>query len=317
MSARECIRAACIVAAFASAVASAGIAVAMEPDGSLAPHAIADGVWVIEGRREHFTRANGGDIVNTGIIATRDGAVVIDTGPSKRYGDAQRAAVRAVTGGDVARVYVTHAHPDHFLGGQAYADVPMQALPGTAAAIAANGETLTQNLYLLVGDAMYGTVPVTPRGDVTAGEVDIGGRRLRLIALSGHTTSDLVVFDVDSGVLFAGDLVFFDRAATTPDADIDVWLGALDALQLLPFRVLVPGHGPPVRDASAIAQTRDYLQWLRTTLQDAAARGLDINEAMAIAAPERFRRLAVLEAEWRRSVMHLYPAIEADSLPVR
>lgn len=281
------------------------------------PQRVADGVYVLEGAREHFSRANVGDIANTGFIATPAGAVVIDTGASLRYGQAQRAAVRATTGADAVQVYITHAHPDHFLGNQAYADVPVQALPAAAERIAQRGDQLAQNLYLLVGSAMAGTavqapgaLPV-PMPDAVA----FGGRRLQLIALQGHSAADLAVFDEATGTLFAGDLVFFERAPTTPDADLPTWLAALDRLARLPVRVLVPGHGPVVRGAEAIAQTRDYLRWVQRTLAEAAAQGLDMNEAMRLQAPERLRRLAVLQAEWQRTVMHLYPAFEAGSLP--
>lgn len=300
---------------------------------SLRPKRIADGVWYFEGAREHFTRANGGNIVNTGFIETTGGAVVIDSGPSLRYGQAQRKAIREATGRDVQRVYITHAHPDHFLGSQAYEGLLVEALAPTVRVIQRDGEALTQNLYLLVGGAMSGTVPrapspltglgpgatsapgMSPRlGDATT--VEIGERKLRLIALAGHTAADLAVFDERTGTLFAGDLVFFERAPTTPNADLDVWLAALAQLQALPYKVLVPGHGPVVSDDTAIAQTRAYLEWIRDTLTTAAAEGLDMNEVMRARAPERLKRLAVLEEEWQRTVMHLYPAIEEGSLPV-
>ena len=293
------------------------------------PQQIADGVWVLEGAREHFTRANGGNIVNTGFIDTPAGVVVIDSGPSLRYGKGQREAAERLTGHAVSRVYITHAHPDHFLGSQAYEGIPVEALAPTARTIQRDGESLTQNVYLLVGGAMSGTVPRAPtalpqlnipatpgtsprQGD--AATVDFGGRKLRLIALAGHTSADLAIFDELTGTLFAGDLVFFERAATTPNADINVWLAALEQLQALPYKVLVPGHGPVVRDAAAIEQTRDYLTWVRDTLTAAAAEGLDMNELMRTRAPERMRRLAVLEQEWQRTVMHLYPATEELSL---
>lgn len=284
-----------------------------------APQRVADGIYVLEGAREHFSRANGGDIANTGFIATPAGAVVIDTGASLRYGQAQRAAVRAATGHDAVQVYITHAHPDHFLGSQAYADLPVHALPATAARIAQNGDQLAQNLYLLVGSAMAGTAVHAPAAlpSPPPAVATFGGRRLQLIALQGHSGADLAVFDEATGSLFAGDLVFFERAPTTPDADITAWLAALERLAQLPLRVLVPGHGPVVRGPEAIAQTRDYLRWVQATLREAAAQGLDMNEAMRLQAPERLRRLAVLQAEWQRTVVHLYPAVEADSLPQR
>lgn len=277
-----------------------------------APQRVADGVWMLEGARAHFSRANGGDIANTGFIATPAGTVVIDTGPSLRYGQAQRAAARAATGRDVVQVYLTHAHPDHFLGSLAYADVPVQALAETAERIAVGGDALAQNLFRLLGSAMAGTAIHAPTA-LTPGAVDVGGRRLLLLALRGHSGADLAVFDEATGTLFAGDLVFFERAPTLPDADIAQWLAALDRLAQLPVRVLVPGHGPVVRGPQAIGQTRDYLRWARDALRDAAARGLDMHEAMRLQAPERLRRLAVLREEWHRTVQQRYPAVEEET----
>ena len=297
--------------------ALASTAFAADPGLPAAPQRLADGVWVFEGARAPFSRDNGGNIVNTGFIETAEGVVLIDPGPSLRYAQAQRDAIRAATGKDVIRVYITHAHPDHFLGTLAYEGIPVLALAETAAAIRDDGEGLAANLYLLVGGAMAGTRPVTPQVLDATGPVDVGGRRLRLLAMHGHTGADLAVLDEASGVLFAGDLVFFERAPTTPNADIDDWLAALDQLQAVGFKTLVPGHGPPVHGGEAIMQTRSYLQWVRATLTDAAARGLDMNEVLREPLPERFRSLGVLDEEWRRTVSHLYPKIELEALPVR
>ncbi|MGQ0620130.1 MAG: quinoprotein relay system zinc metallohydrolase 1 [Panacagrimonas sp.] len=283
-------------------------------DYQLKPTPIADGVYLFEGNTEHFTRDNGGNIVNTGFIVTDAGAVVIDTGPSRRYGEQMRAAVTQQTGKGIAQVFITHAHPDHFLGNQAYANDPIAALPSTALAIANIGDDLAANLYRLVGGWMEGTEALAPKLEAKAGEVSIGSRRLRLIALNGHTDADLAVYDEKTRTLFSGDLVFFNRTLTTPNADLAHWLSALDQLERLDFAVLVPGHGPVVKDKTAIAQTRAYLLWLRNALEQAAAQGLDQNEAMQIQVPPEFARLAVFRPEFERSVVHLYPKIEIETL---
>lgn len=284
-------------------------------DDHLAPTRVADGVYFFEGKREHFSRDNGGNIVNTGFIQTPQGTVVIDTGPSRLYGEAMRARI-AKTVGDprVAAVYLTHAHPDHFLGNQAFADVPIYAAEATRNTIRELGDVFADALYRLVGAPMAGTVAQAPDQRAVAGPRDFGGRMLDIHILSGHAEADLVVLDRQSGTLFAGDLVFFERALTTPSADIAIWLQALDTLQALPFTKLVPGHGPLVTDASAIAQTRDYLSWLRSSLHSAARAGLDIPEVLRLTPPDRFAQLAVLEAEYERSVVHLYPDIELEYL---
>ena len=289
-------------------------AVAAPFDYALQPQAVAEGVYVLEGRNEHFSRANGGNILNTGFIATGAGAVVVDSGPSRRYGEQQRALLARQGLGEVARVYVTHAHPDHFLGNQAYEIDTIAALPATTRAIQTLGEDLAANLYRMVGGWMEGTEAVAPGALAAGGETVIGGRRLRLVALQGHTDADLAIYDEASRTLFAGDLVFFERAATTPNADIGQWLVALDHLDTIEFARLVPGHGPVVKDHAAIVQTRGYLRWLRDSLRKAAAQGMDLNEAMQIPVPDGYAKLAVFGEEFQRSVVHLYPPMELETL---
>lgn len=282
----------------------------------LQPRKVAEGVYALIGERENFSRENGGNIVNTGFIIGESGVIVIDSGPSKAYGEQQRAAIAKLTAKPVVQILLTHAHPDHVLGSQAYADVPVFALPGTTTTLTRSGDALLGNLYRLVGDAMLGTELRLPDAVAADSALTVAGRRLRLIAGRGHTDADLMVLDQATGTLFSGDLVFFQRALTTPDADIPVWLATLDAIQGLDVRTLVPGHGPVTDDRLGIEQTRDYLQWLRDSLQGAARRGLDMPEVLKLAIPERFQSLAVLATEYERSVTHLYPAYELNTLPI-
>ncbi len=294
--------------------AMASGAMAADFDYGLKPVEVAPGTYVFEGRTEDFSVRNGGNIVNTGFIVTSAGVVVIDTGPSRRYGQQMRAAIGRITRQPVVRVFNTHHHPDHFLGNQGYADVGIEALPETVQAIGREGKALTENMYRLNGDWMRDTEALAPRALDGVGSASVGDHRLKLVPRRGHTAGDLAVFDETTGVLFAGDLVFYNRAATTPHADLAEWQKSLDALERMPFKVLVPGHGPVVRDARAIAQTRDYLAWLAATLRQAAERGLDMNEVMALPLPERFKDIALTDIEYRRSVTHLYPALEQAAL---
>lgn len=86
----------------------------------------------------------------------------------------------------------------------------------------------------------------------------------------GHTGSDLVLVDLDSGVAFVGGLAFAERIPTTPHANIPQWLDSLDQLEadlraVLPgnrLRQVVPSHGPVRANAPALQQTREYLTWL-------------------------------------------------------
>ncbi|WP_049339089.1 quinoprotein relay system zinc metallohydrolase 1 [Stutzerimonas stutzeri] len=281
----------------------------------LQPQPLAEGVWLLEGSTANFDKANGGNIVNTGFIVTDSGVVVIDSGPSRRYGEAMREAIARVTDRPIIKVLLTHHHPDHVLGNQAFAGVPIAALAGTTELLREQGNAMAENMYRLVGDWMRGTEVVLPTESVTTGTLEVGGRTLRLLALRGHTGADLAILDERSGVLFAGDILFYQRALTTPNSPgLDVWLADLDTLQALPWKRLVAGHGPVADDAAPFAQMRDYLGWLDGLLRDSAASGADMNEVIQSPIPERFAGISLTRYELIRSVSHLYPRYEADAL---
>ena len=287
-------------------------------DYQLTPVAIAEGVYSFIGELADFNPSNGGNIVNTGFIVGTEGVVVIDTGPSRRYGEQMRTAIARITPKPIALVINTHHHPDHFLGNQAFADAPIGALAETGKGIASEGDAFAENLFRMTGDWMSGTEVKAPDQVLLAGPLKAGGRSLILLALKGHTDADLAVFDEDSATLFAGDLVFNLRAPTTPHANIAQWKDALRDLDRFMkdhrVRVLVPGHGPIARDALPIAWTRDWLTWLDKSLRESAAEGLDMNETLTLPLPDAYRDIPVSGSEYRRSVGHLFPAAEASSL---
>ncbi|WP_414158558.1 quinoprotein relay system zinc metallohydrolase 1 [Pseudomonas sp. BNK-45] len=292
-----------------------GLPARADLDYQLKPRQIATGTWLLEGSTDNFAKANGGNIVNTGFIVTDSGVVVIDSGPSKRYGEALRRAIAATTDKPVIQLLLTHHHPDHVLGNQAFGDVPIGALAGTSDLLRQQGEAMAENLYRMVGDWMRGTEVVLPNRVLEPGVLEVGGHRLRLLSLSGHTGADLAILDENTGVLFAGDLVFYERALTTPNSPgLGVWLKDLDTLQALPWKLIVPGHGPVTTDARPFAQMRDYLGWLDGLMRDGAAQGDDMAEMIRRPIPERFAGISLTRYELIRSVSHLYPRYERQRL---
>lgn len=282
---------------------------------SLKPVKLAEGVWMIAGAQEAITRSNGGAIANVAILDTSEGAVVVDTGPSKRYGEALAALARKLTGKPVVRAYLTHFHPDHIFGSQAFADGALASTPAVSDGVKKLGDDFAAAMYYITGDWMRGTEVEVPRRLVSAGSEEIGDRKLALLPLGGHTPSDLVVYDERSGILFAGDLVFLDRAPTTPHADPERWRTSLDALAGVPHARLMPGHGPTEAGARGIAQTRNWLAAIEDIIRNAFDRGLDIGEAMSLPLPVWTSSIALARYEFQRSVMHFYPKMEAREWP--
>jgi quinoprotein relay system zinc metallohydrolase 1 len=281
----------------------------------LKPQRLTDGVWMVAGAQEAITRENGGAIANVVILDTKAGAVVIDTGPSKRYGLSLASLARQLTGKDIAKVYLTHFHPDHVFGNQAFAPETIAAPQGVIQGLKEMGEGFADAMYRTAGDWMRGTELVLPQTVVETGVDDFGDRRLRTLNMKGHTASDMVLFDETSGFLFAGDLVFLDRAPTTPNADLEQWRISLATLGAIPHRALVPGHGPVEPGARGIQQTRDWLIAVDEMIKAAFDKGLSITEAIAEPLPAWTENIALAKYEYERSVMHLYPKLEAERLP--
>lgn len=284
----------------------------------LQPRALGPGVWVIEGAVDDFSRANGCNIINTGFIATGAGVVVVNTGPSRLYGEQQRRAIAQVTAEPVVQVLNLNLHPDYFFGNQAWAGVPVQALAGSVAGMRAEGGAYADNLYRLCGDWMKGTESTPAAEAVEPRRWRMGERDLELRRMDGHTSDDLVLIDHSSGVLFAGGLVFADRAPTTPHADFVRWQTALDTLGQWhargDFRTVVPSHGPVHADLYGIDQTRRWLRWAVQTMRRQAEQGLDLNEALHQPMDIAFAAWAANPAEWHRTLTQWFPVFERQVL---
>lgn len=285
-------------------------------DYRIVPEAIGDGIWMVRGADEPIEPENGGAIANIAIIDTPAGTVLCDCGPSVRYGRALHQRATELTGKPVVRVYITHLHPDHGMGTAAFDPAIVAALPGTIQDMAENGRGYSDAMYRILNDWMRGTELVLPKRPITTDSEDFGGRTLRLLPLSGHSNADLALIDTRTGLLIGGDLVFHNRAPTTPTADLAKWRVSLDRLKAEPHKAVLPGHGPlDPGGTAAIDQTRDWLDWLEATLTRAVSDGLDMVEAGQLPIPERFASMAVARYELQRSVVHLYPRLEAKLFP--
>lgn len=298
----------CLFAVLAMPAFAAGL------DYRLAPKKIAPDTWLLIGKTEDFSRENGGNIANAAFVVTDSGVVVIDTGSTRLYGEQLRAAIAKITPKPVVKVFNTHHHPDHFLGNQAFANVPIAALPMTIAGQKDEGKAFADNVYRMAGDWAKGTEP-TPAGEpVASSDVLIGDHTFELIGLSGHTAGDLAIYDHKTGVLFAGDLVFYNRAPTTPHASISEWLATLKRLVELKFRLMVPGHGDTVPDNRGIEQTRRYLEWVEASMREATDQGIEMAELLTRPVPSEFANIPLAREEFARSVAHLYRRYEAATL---
>ncbi len=143
---------------------------------------------------------------------------------------------------ELAAIIVSHRHGDHSGGAQKLADA-------TGAVIVSSP---------IEKDAIEEAVPGTKVGrTVDEGEtLDLGGATLEFLYTPGHTLGSMSAYYPEEKVLFAGDTIRSDEPFHyNPDiGDLALQLESLRKLLRYDISLIVPGHGPVVREPRAFIE---------------------------------------------------------------
>jgi cyclase len=111
--------------------------------------------------------------------------------------------------------------------------------------------------------------------------VHLGKREVRILFPGrGNTAGDAVVFVPDAKVVAAGDLVVHPVPYAF-GSFIGEWPATLEALLALDAKILVPGHGPVLRDQSYPKLVARLLSSLTAQAKAAVAQGQTLDQASA------------------------------------
>lgn len=194
---------------------------------------------------------------NTHIIELANSLVLIDTQFLLPNALDFRAYADSL-GKPIDRVIITHEHPDHFLGSEAFADLEVHALAEVAAAIEANGQAEVDEKQADFGDAIASTFVVP--SELEPGTVEIDGVTFDFELVTNAEAEVQVVTSLpDHGIVSAGDIVYSGvhliLAGNPP-----TWIEALEDLKAGGHDIVLPGHGATT-DASVFDAN---IEWLST-----------------------------------------------------
>ncbi len=238
--------------------------VAREPWGKL--ERVADGVWALISAPLSGDRTT---LSNGGIIAGRNGVMAIEglfTSQGARWMASQ---ARQLTGRWPTHVVLTHYHADHANGVDGYIAEGFPTRVLTTAAT--RDQVLAKNTPLVDSRtaALKDVVELSPTSETI---VDLGGRRVRIVPRSGHTSSDVSIELDDPSLVFTGDLVWNAMIPNFVDALPTVLAKQVRALKRDRSTVYVPGHGA-VADAAAIDRYLAVLGEIEMTARAAHSAG--------------------------------------------
>ena len=261
-----------------------------------------------------FQAAEGTTGVVTGnvvAISGRDATLVVDTGLFPSLARRIVAELREMKAPPVRYVVNTHWHGDHLLGNSvfhdAYPDARFIAHSHTiekAARYSDYAARMATRLPAVIEDMkkqasastsadekvwLAKTLECVERAIPEARQVvywppdtavddsrslDLGGLTAVVRHLgTGNTPGDLVVWVEADRLVASGDMV----VAPVPYAigsSLDPWVATLDALQGLGPKVVVPGHGPVMRDGAYLADVKALIASTRSQVAALKARGV-------------------------------------------
>jgi glyoxylase-like metal-dependent hydrolase (beta-lactamase superfamily II) len=244
---------------------------------------------------------------NGGIIAGRNGVVVIEGFYRAAGAEWLAQQARALTGRWPTHAVITHYHVDHAsgLGGYAGPDgTPRVHVTEATRRLALGGGPVAPARDAALERAFADVVVLPARGD---SRIDLGNRTLVLQPFTGHTPSDLTIRDDDAALTWAGDLVwyrmfpnFVDASPTTLGASARALAGRMEAKHAR----LVPGHGAHITRSGMT----EYLALLESI--EAAARTGHAAGTPAVQVAAAYTVPASL-GEWMASKVSLERAMQA------
>jgi glyoxylase-like metal-dependent hydrolase (beta-lactamase superfamily II) len=208
-------------------------------------------------------------ISSTLIYGSRD-AVVVDSFITEKQARAQADWI-ASTGKNLATIYATHGHGDHFFGASVLLErFPKARFVAAPSAVEVMKEQVSPEYVAKFWESRF--PDQLPKRLVIADElesnvIDCEGEQLVVVPLKFTDTAGTTCLHVPSlGLIAAGDAAYNGVHPRLMESNQnhknDEWLAGLDKMQFLKPRIVVAGHKNPKNDdngSRVIGQTRQYI----------------------------------------------------------
>jgi glyoxylase-like metal-dependent hydrolase (beta-lactamase superfamily II) len=291
----------------------------LEDSIQLKPIQVAPHTYFVQGLPEMGSSANQNFISNAGFVVTPKGVVVVDALGSPSLAKKLIQEIARITPQKVVAVIVTHYHADHIYGPQEFKKIGAKIYAQGEGRNYLSSDTAKQRL---IASRIDFAPWVNANTQLVAADVwidqrtklNIGGIEFRVSRVGpAHAPEDLMVYIPSEKVLFVGDLVFRGRIPFVGNADSKGWLVALDEIEKLKPKIIVPGHGAYSTNPSEdIIFTRNYLKYLRESMSKAALNLDPFDEAYRQADWSEYEGMPLFRAANRMNAYNVYLSIQSE-----
>jgi glyoxylase-like metal-dependent hydrolase (beta-lactamase superfamily II) len=220
-----------------------------------------------------FTSPEVGEGVNSLVVETPNALLVVDVPLYEPFGRAFRAYVDGL-GKPVARVLITHAHPDHWFTLSHFADHETYAFQEAIDEMALLKD-LAVGYHTSIHPELVPSDVRLPSHAMEEGPLEVDGITFILHKVLDAEAAATMVVEIPSiETLLAQDLVYKDfyryvaTRTATGESSIGSWIEHLESFKARGFDVVIPGHGL-VSDASVFDENIAYLEFGQEVLASA------------------------------------------------
>jgi glyoxylase-like metal-dependent hydrolase (beta-lactamase superfamily II) len=249
-------------------------------DYHLKPYTISDGINCFFGLPSNISKDNGGNMINSCYIETKDGYIVIDSGPTYSYAQSTYEIMKKKKNLPVKYVINTSSDEVHILGNDFFKE------QGAILIGPQNYKShLLPNKKLLIADKISDDALLNTRlvpldkyleNDWT---ISLGNLKVDIKKIK-NDNEHLMVHIPSKKIVFAGDMIFNNRiVAFKNNRSIIVWEEGLELLQALTWDDIVSAHGYMTR-RSALKNTQSYLSLLKSEVRSSILSGESREDAI-------------------------------------
>lgn len=276
---------------------------------------VTDRVWIFR------------NIVNSALVVGERGAAVIDTQVNKASARRLLGMIREVIGSKPILYSInTHYHWDHTNGNEVFKGAGATLVSGARTKRYMVDRAPRQKAFLASRGFALGDDPALPEVAFEGTlELDLGGQRLRLVAMGDAETDDASTVHVpDENVVCAGDTVMtgsfpiFGQPVMNEGLMANrSWLEAVARIRALGPSAVLPGHGPLAR-AAELDLFEKIMEYFLTEVRAAHTKGLSLGELLAEVEgnlPKWIRDMAEVWGTPRYAILRIWRGLVDDPEP--
>lgn len=277
---------------------------------------VVDNVYALEGETTQRSPTNFGNNSTHGVIITKEGVILIDSGASLLGAEEIHKAIQTLTDQPV-KIVINSGGQDHrWLGNDYFQQLGARIISSakTHQDQKARTDYHLNRLGGLIHESLDGTIPFysTETFDEKM-KLALGNIDLELYHFgAAHTVGDIIVWMPSTQTMFTGDIVFNDRMlGIGPARNSQSWVGVFDKMASFKPKHIVPGHGRVSDLPTATKNTQQYLNFLNIEIAKILEQDGDMLQASQID-QSKFHFLSGHESIAGRNAQWVFEQMEFD-----